>query len=348
MRSTLHVLTVGPVIWLLLGAPVGAGAETSSERARITETSARDALGGRTVALLEVVVPEDGREGQVKRLMELVGRSDREVGRVASSNRSTILFAADESWQLEVIGDGSRFRYRGNIDDPRRVAADAPFGRLDMATLEQLGRGYIIRHLAPLVHIPEDQQLIFLGTKYLRSGSATADEGFTSEVVSNIAVFGRAVHGTYIAGPGSKITVWFTNRGTAIAFNVDWPTYRVLRQQQETLDIAGVRNRIASYADKPELIEPNMRRFECGYVDLGVFKRQGAVIQAGCVVHHSGTSSEGFTYAHVETVPIGARVIPDPAWPVTGFVAAGRRWDPCRVSRQVCQEPQVPRQGRGD
>jgi hypothetical protein len=102
-----------PLLLCLLasGARV-ASAEPSSERIRLTEVSLREGLGGR--AVLEAIPPDGGRDRRLDRLLELLaGSSDRRIhvrnpGRLSVSDRSRVLFAADESWYLEVMGDGSR------------------------------------------------------------------------------------------------------------------------------------------------------------------------------------------------------------------------------------------------
>jgi hypothetical protein len=163
--------------------------------------------------------------------------------------------------------------------------------------------------------------------KYLRQGSASEDnQQFTSEVVANIAIFGREVYGTFVAGPGSKIAVWFSNSGEPVGFDVDWPTYQASQDIQATLPIRNVWDRLFTYADSPrELIERNTTRFECGYVDLGVHKRQGNVIQTGCFAHHDGSLPDGdLKYASIETIPLGTQVVEDSSWPVTQLIAAGQ------------------------
>jgi hypothetical protein len=270
---------LGSVVTLLIALPCflfapawDASAGPSAERRRLTEISLRDGLGAREVPLLEVVPLEGDRDGQLSRLLqfgrlvEQLARSPdsrvhvRNPGRLSVSARSTVLFAADQSWYVEVMGDGSRFRYHGNIDDAIAERAAGESGPLDLATLERLGRDFIATRLARLVPSVEGERLVFLGSRYLREGSATEREGFTSTVKANIAIFGREVGGVFVAGPGSKISV---HRG----------------------DI------------------------------------------------------EDFRYGAIETIPIGVAVVPDPDWPVTTFIAAGDRWDPCRISKMVCNEP---------
>ena len=59
---TCSTMAPGPS-FLLAGASRRPGRDIAPSGARITETRPRDALGGRTVALLDVVAPEGGREG---------------------------------------------------------------------------------------------------------------------------------------------------------------------------------------------------------------------------------------------------------------------------------------------
>jgi hypothetical protein len=100
--------------------------------------------------------------------------------------------------------------------------------------------------------------------------------------------------------------------------------------------------RITNYADNPrDLIQRNLKQFECGYVDLGVFKRRMGTIQPGCVALHRGDIDD-FSYGATETIPIGVTVVLDPDWPVTTFIASSDRWDPCRISKTVCDEPPPP------
>ena len=336
--------TLAALLCALAVAVEVASAEPSAERDRITRVSLSEGLGARTVPLLEVVSPEGGRDGQLNRILALLaGSPDRRIhvrnaGRSSVSGRSTVLFAADESWYLEVMGDGSRFRYRGNIDEPAEDGDGTP-GRLDLGTLERLGRAFVVDRLAPLIPPVGGETLVFLGSRYLREGSTTETEPFTSEVRANIAIFGRAIDGVFVAGPGSKITIWFSRVGEPVAFFADWPTYRRTSREQETLDIDGIRHRVRRYADKSQhLIARNLTSFECGYLDLGVFKRQTGIIQTGCLAVHRGPIG-AFHYGAIETIPIGVAVVSDPQWPVTRFIATGRRWNPCKAGKEVCDEP---------
>ena len=349
MKALQTLLTLGTFMCsaLTLGVSTGAHAGSSPYQEAITQASREQALGQQTVPLLEVVPPDGGREAQIDRLLDLLHNSSerrihaRTPGAMQRSQRSTIIFAQDHSWYLEVDGDGSRFRFRADIDNPTEVAAAAAAGRLPMDTLERLGRSYITEQLRPLVDIPDTERLVFLGTRYLRQGSATAaDPTFTSEVVANIAIFGREIRGMYVAGPGSKIAVWVSNRGEIVGFDVDWPVYQVATQTQETLPIGEVRNRLYAYTETPQdLIERNTTHFECGYIDLGVHRRGRASVQPGCAVRHDGPLPDGGKYASIEIVPIGVSVVEDSDWPVTKLIATGQPWDPCQVSRTACQEP---------
>jgi len=333
----------------LVSAPLRlAQAEDSAYRASINVASLRGALGGQSVPLLKVVPPKGGRMGQLEQLRRTIGAGLarrlhlQNPGPLRSSDRSLLLPAVDGSWYLEVMGDGSAFRYRGNIDDPKEIDAAARFGRLDMATLERLGSEFITKQLAPLAPLSDGERLVFLGTRYLREGSASEeDRKFTSEVVANVAIFGREVGNTYVAGPGSKIAVWFSNAGEPVGFDVDWPTYRVLPRTQKTLALGQVWERLFAYADSPQdLIKRNLSHFECGYVDLGGRKRGTAMLQAGCFALHDGPLGEDLKYASIEVIPIGEKIVRDKKWPVTQAIASKKPWDLCKASKTACVEPE--------
>jgi hypothetical protein len=323
-----------------------ATAAPSRYQLALTDSALRTALQNRDLALLKVQPPRGGAEAQMQRVLDFLGQSRdrrmhaRQAGETIRDERSTVLHAADGSWYLEVVGDGSRFRYRGDVDNADEQAAVRSAERLDMDTLERLGSAYVQQLLGGLIELPQDQRLVFLGTRYLVEDSAQEDDTVTEEVIAHIAVFGREVRGTYVLGPGSKIAVWFSGRGEPIGFDVDWPLYTVLSRTQTTLPIDGVWERFYAYADSPgeHLAEP--QRFECGYVDLGVFKRQGSLLQAGCAGFYEGTSKDGegeTTWATIEVIPVGVQVYRDAHWPVTGFVREQLPWDLCQALPESCK-----------
>jgi hypothetical protein len=341
MRTTITLYSI-----LMLVVHTNLYGESSAERKRLTDVSWEQGLNARKVPLLEVIPPEGGRNRRLEVLREVLAKgSDPRIqisnpGRLSVRDHSSVLFAKDNSWYLEVMGDGSRFRYHGNIEGPAKQGTVEASRKLDLATLERLGREFITKRLFQLIPPIEGERLLFLGSRYLRDGSATESTPFTSEVKANMAVFGREVRGVFVAGPGSKITVWFSNDGEPVAFFADWPQYRVSDQTQATLDISDIKNRLKNYADKPfELIQRNLKHFECGYVDLGVFRRSMGLIQTGCLAVHSGQIQE-FEYGAIEAIPIGVTVVSDAQWPVTRSVASHSRWNACSISSVACKEPQ--------
>lgn len=333
----------------------GAFAADSAYRLQLTIDGQSAALGARTVPLLEVVPPAGGRDAQLERLMAFLALSpDRRIQPPAaplvarSSKRSSLIGTFDGTSYVEVLGDGSKWRFHSNLDDPAEIAAEASLPRLELPALEALGRDYITRQLAPLAPLAPGETLVFLGSRYLQHGSSDAVSPVTESVVANVAVFAREVQGTFVGGGGSKLAVWFNKRSEPVGFDADWPSYLPAVQRQATLPIGLVMDRVAAYSDNDLLlIQRNTRRFECGYVDLGVFKRGLSLLQAGCFVHHEGSLTDpDFGYASVEVIPIGVDVLPDPSWPVTRFVAAGLPWDPCSASPKACRSPASPREPR--
>jgi hypothetical protein len=348
MKNSLRTFAFGAAGAVALCA--AAGAEPSLYRLELTRASASGALAMRNYPLLEVVPPAGGREAVMKRLTNVIrGARLRRIhvddpGTPRVAKRATFLSSAHGNWYLEVAGDGSRFRYRGDIDDQKAAAAAGSKRLGGPDTLERYGRDFIERHLRTLVPVGGDEALVFMGAKYLHQGSAAEGEPFDDHVVANIAVFSREVGGTFVAGAGSKIAIWFSNSGEPVAFDVDWPIYRRSERRQDTLDITDVRRRLALYGDAPvDRIERNTTRFECGYVDQGVHKRAMGLVQMGCMVHHNGLEAEGTRYAAVEVIPIGQSVVPDAQWPVTAFIAEGRPWDRCAASPSSCAVPPAQR-----
>ena len=331
-----------------------ARADESEYRRNLNVRSLQSVLDDRAVPLLEAVSPKEGRAGVQRDVLAELARSPErrvkvdEIGQTRESRNGSFVRGKDESWYFEVLGDGSRFRYCGNIDDPKERDATAKLPKLDNATLEKLGAGFIHGTLGSVLAISRDDRMVFLGSRYLREGDAEVPaEGaaapkltsLTREVVANIAVFGPEVRGTYVAGPGSKVAVWLSNAGEVVGFDVDWPSYRVLETRQPTLGRDDTWQRFARYADAAQKqIEGNLQRFECGYIDLSGRKRGAAPLQAGCAAQHAGFLQDDLEYASIELIPVGKEIVADPSWPVTRAILAGVPLSDCDRSRQSCSE----------
>jgi hypothetical protein len=245
--------------------------------------------------------------------------------RVSQSDNRLVFYVGENSY-LDVYADGTKFRFRGDIDNAKRMAR-TPTGKLSNTELESLGRAFITKNLSDFVKRGRNDSITFLGTRYLHDGGTDLNGTTTDEVIANIAIFGREVNGVPVVGSGSKIAVWFTNDRQPAAFDVDWPSYRGTGLTQRILSKEQLQTRIQA-ANIPLKGSSNAKlsRYECGYVDLGATKR-GNVIQAGCslsYVGHSGTENntgESLTWARTEFVPAGSRVLGDSRWPLAQLIA---------------------------
>ena len=297
----------------------------------LTRKTVREGFGKDSVLVLEPV-RGPGRAVTARKLRALVSRSDRPLGsrltgrelKPARFDDRNTAFVGPFS-RLKVSADGTKFRLRGNIDDRREIERTRSAGKIEKDELEKLGRRFIDNALREFVRVGSEESIVYLGSKYLRDEAISADgKQHKDEVVANIAIFGREVHGVPVIGNGSKIAVWFANDRHPVGVDVDWPAYRVTQTRQRVLP----RERLFERARATTVALGNsdraaVERFECGYVDLGATKRRSG-IQSGCAVHYSGRHDDGTPWARVEYVPAGEQVLPDPKWPLARMVAEGR------------------------
>jgi hypothetical protein len=209
----------------------------------LTRKALRDGLGKDSVMILE---PNrgPGRAVVAKQLLGLASRKGGPFGprlsatgltAARSDDRNTAYVGPNSSFKISA--DGTKFRFRGNIDDPNEIARARSGGRIiEKDELEKIGRRFVSDALRDFVKLGSDESLVFLGAKYLRDEGLSADAKQRDvEVTSNVAVFGREIRGVPVIGSGSKIAVWFANDRQPVAFDVDWPVYKVGRTRQSVL-----------------------------------------------------------------------------------------------------------------
>lgn len=297
----------------------------------LTRKALREGFGKDDVLVLEPG-RGPGREAVANRLLALTARAGGpmgkrltsrglKAGRLDDRNRAFI----GPSSTLKVSADGTKFRLRGNIDDPEEIKRARSAGRMiDKNDLEKIGRRFVDDALRDFVRLGSDESLVFLGAKYLHDESMSADKKeHTDEIVANIAIFGREVRGVPVIGSGSKIAVWFANDRQPVGVDVDWPVYKVTGRHQKVLSRERLFERVRATTVAPSGSDrAAVSRFECGYVDLGATKR-GTGIQSGCAIHYEGRDDDT-AWARVEYVPAGEQVFADPKWPVARLVAEGK------------------------
>jgi hypothetical protein len=300
--------------------------------ASLTARSLKDGFPAGSVRLLDVVLGQ-GRDASARAMLDRLaggdlGRRLKLAGlRPVGQDRRILTFIGAGA-HLDVFADGSKLRVRGAIDDPREIER-AGIRPLEQNELEQLGHRFIVGPLAPFVRLGRDETLTFLGVRYFRESEAnTTQPPGTAEqprVIANIAVFGRTVAGIPVIGSGSKLAVWFDNSRELVALDIDWPAYSVSSRIQTTLARAELARRVAATTIPLDgARDATVRRFECGYVDLGATRR-AQVIQAGCSIAYEGSGAGGAeAWGRVEYVPAGTQVLEESHWPLANALAAGR------------------------
>lgn len=289
-----------------------------------------------TLPVLEVVVAS-GREETAKTVLALLATdADKPRTRSAATglapvtmqrqveDKKVLTFAGERGY-LDVIADGSAFRYRADIDATARTRGDVAT-RIGKAELEKLGRRFVTGPLARLVPLGRREALTFLGVRYLYEGDgsteAEAGKAENTRVVASVAVFGRSIDGVAVVGSGSKVAVWFDQARQPVGFDVDWPKYQVSRQRQKLLPANEIQRRVAATTVAPKGEKDiTVDRFECGFVDLGATRRDRHV-QAGCSIAYRGTA-DGETWARLDFVPVATEVLRERRWPLATAIAAG-------------------------
>jgi hypothetical protein len=337
LRETVRIAAVAAALALGVGAARGPGFAAAAEPRRghseylasLTQRSLREGLGRESVRLL-ATVRGGGREAIGRRLLGQVGAETGSLGRrlrltglkAAPPGRKSVSWFSDEGY-LQVFADGTKLRVRGNVDDPRELER-AGGAKLDKKQLEELGRRFVKSALSEYVKLGTTETLSFLGVRYLVDDNARPEAQATEKVVANIAVFGREVDGIPVVGSGSKVAVWFDGNREPVGFDLDWPIYRISSRVQKVLARQELARRVAQATVPLQGGDGvTVRRFECGYVDLGATRR-GATIQAGCSLAWEARGPEGEVAAHTEFIPAGVRVLKEARWPLAAAAAEGR------------------------
>jgi hypothetical protein len=297
--------------------------------ASLTRRSLANGFDREEVKVLAPVEGE-GREVVARRLLASIreGRFGQRLQRAdlkqTAEDDKFLTFEAEGSY-LEIFRDGSKFRYRAEIDNEREAALSRAYGRIEQPEIEQLGYRFIKEELRGLVDINEGESLTFLGSRYMHTGGSDLEGNATDQIVASIGIFGREIEGIPVIGSGSKIAVWFSNDRQPVGFDVDWPRFRETGISLPTLPQEKLFDRIEKTTFAPQkAYRTRVKRFECGYVDLGASKR-GSYLQPGCSLSFDGTleTADGETFAKVEFIPAGRRVLEDKSWHLARLIANG-------------------------
>lgn len=293
---------------------------------------------GRESVMLLQLERGPGREAVARDVRALLTQSVGNFGKrlvaadlkEAPYDKRVLSFVGERSY-LDVYTDGTKFRFRADMDDPKMTEEAGRYQKLNKDELDTMGRRFIGEALGRIVRLGPNEALTFLGVRYLHhgGGDGEAKDSAKDTVIANIAIFGREVNGVPVVGSGSKVAVWFAGDRQAVGFDVDWPVYTTTRTAQRLLPQERLKARVEAVTTNPKYAsQSRVTRFECGYVDLGATRR-GAQLQAGCSVSYNGEtpvkgSNETLDWARIEFVPAGVRVLRDPKWPLANLIAGGK------------------------
>ena len=345
---------LGAMMAFLVAFPESGFSAESEYRLEQSARSLKSALDGRTVPLLKAKGPRGGAKLRMQKLVEALSASKALPAnlKLVAKDGDSMLAAGDDGGYLEVDKDASSFRFRRGGES---FSTQGSQERMSNSELESRGRAVLEKFFAPILFAGSSsiQETRFLGGRYIIDDVVELATGRElSNVVANIAVFGREVQGVSVVGPGSKAAIFLSPQGELIGFDVDWPDYKVLGKKQTSAPISEVADRFAKFSDRDVPLSGGTQSddgsethfvtldlFECGYIDLGPRKRRGAKIQTGCAAQVSGYSGDGSVrLAYVEVLPIGVKVERDKSWVVTDEIR-GRRPKPCRSKDPSCAEP---------
>lgn len=325
---------------MLLCAGGSAHAADFAFRSSLDASSKRSGLGRASV---EVLTPRAGR-GATAVADELFRKFRGSTSALSTAgtysvvNRAQRVRYVGDGWYLDVMGDGTAARYRNikRIDE----ASDAGFGKsakMDHATLERLGREFILGTLRGFVSLSTSDQLVASHSAY--RVDTIGQEAATAPVQQSFAlstvIFSRTVNSVPVVGPGSKVAVLFDATGAIVGFDFDWATYEATGRTQSALDLTATHTRARSVLpNDPFAAGRTLERLECGYYDGGARRRSSATpIQAACMYHYTSLSrildtsgaAEDTRAAFAVPLPVGTTVEADAKWPESLALCTGSR-----------------------
>jgi hypothetical protein len=304
------------------------------QRTALARRSAAQGVGRAEVELL-VRSPGPGSAPTETLLLQRFARPGSTIVARGTTERQVdrdhvLLSGAD--WSLSVSGDGSKVRYRTSADRRRENRLARPVAqRLSPRRLETLGRTFIASELRGLVRLGPGESLVPLFTQHEITGGGSTVKGVrpvAEKVVASTVVFGRAVDGVSVVGPGSKVAITFANDGKPIGFDYDWPVYERTGRIQRVLPPVHIHSRAGGVlAARPGSEGVTVKRFECGYFDAGARRHDPqALVQAACSyqyskrtivdpeLHRKDPASGHVTSAFIEAIPAGQTVERDAGW----------------------------------
>ncbi len=306
------------------------------QRITAAASSQKSALGGVSVPLLRRA-PGLGRDVVADIVLK---RFSNPLDSIQMSGLPVIERRKDRTdylgkgWSLRIDEDGTSVRYRnyGYLDNPLNNKPLPVAQRMSQDALYKYGLEFIKSRLGDLIPLSVNEQLVPFFSEFQISGEGSTLPGSkpdAEEVIANTVVFSRMVNGIPVLGAGSKIAVIFANTGKPVGFDLDWARYEATGEKQPTLTITDVNARMSKLVPANlTSAQTKITRFECGYFDFGVRRRDPlAAVQTACAIHVNNKQivdrtafakdpNSGHTVAaFMQAIPLGVKPALDSKWP---------------------------------
>ena len=215
-----------------------------------------------------------------------------------------------DGWDLTVFNDGTRVNYRNSKYVQENKANYGKDKEMTLSELKVAGEKFIKENLGDFIKFGENEELIFIRSKYEVDGRESIDGSFMDEtLVSNIAYFGRKKDGLMFLGSGSQIIVEFSNDRKPTAFYYDWREYEDVDSEIEIASKEDIDYRISSLSGMNYGNVKNLSvRIVCGFYDDSKY------VQPACEIKQSGEiDDEGFV-GLINNIPAGKTYLTDGSW----------------------------------
>jgi len=215
-----------------------------------------------------------------------------------------------DGWDLTVFDDGTRVNYRNFKYVQENKYKYGKNKEMTLNELKTAGEKFIKEDLKDFVKLGNNEELVFIRSKYEVDGVESIDGSFVDEtLVSNIAYFGRKMDGLMFVGRGSFIIVEFSNDKKPVSFYYDWKDYEELDEKIEIALKEDINYRISSLSDMNYGNVKNLSiKMVCGFYDDSKY------VQPACEVKQSGEVDEGGFVGIINIIPIGKNYILNDLW----------------------------------
>ncbi|MEI8347754.1 MAG: hypothetical protein WCG27_09815, partial [Pseudomonadota bacterium] len=229
----------------------------------------------------------------------------------------------DKGSLLLINNDGSKMVFRNeNLSHEEPVV-----GKIPLEVAERDARKFIQSGLKEVVVLGQGEELVFMGVQLVQDtwGLPDGTGRAATLTVANTAVFKRKIGGLFVIGGGSEIRVSLNRKSEVVAFDVDWPNYKLSNQSQEILPFADLDKLVlarTSISLRPGIVRraaQSFDDFQCGLIDPGAEQRSPQmVLQAGCLGTYEkelvGPQGQKSLVAIHRFIPAGRQVIGNPGW----------------------------------